>query len=157
MAIPHAVLHDSAAPVPSFLAPSAPSPSSFLTTPVHVDENAEDVPLLANLLVPAPSSHSNLTVTENLRDSATSPDPVVAVATGDNSSVRAMLPTIRKSSVSSSSVPPLIEVSIQNDAGLLAHSGAPDIPYPASLEPMLDDIAGPSLSLTLTFVTHRLS
>ena len=157
MAIPHAVLQDLAAPVPSFLAPSAPSPSSFLTTPVHVDENAEDVPLLANLLVPAPSSRSNLTVTENLRDSATSPDPVVAVATGDNSSVRAMLPTIRKSSMSSSSVPPLFEASLQNNASLLAHSGEPEIPYLASPDPVLDDIAGPSLSLTLTFATNRLS
>ena len=59
--ISQAVLHD-----PSSLVSAPDAPSSSLTTPVHTDDNTVDVPLLHNMLVPAPSSCANQTATEHL-------------------------------------------------------------------------------------------
>ena len=142
--ISQAVLHD-----PSSLVSAPDAPSSSLTTPVHTDDNTVDVPLLHNMLVPAPSSCAHQTATEHLHDYDTSPDPAAAAATRDSTSARTMPPTTHETSTSAS-VPPPAMISHQSNAGV--HSDTLDILSLASSESVLDDHStGPSL------LTPRLS
>ena len=149
---PHSVLNDSDA-----LVPSLPHTADIsLTTPTHVVENEVDVPMLGNILVPAPSFHAHQTAMENLHDSVTSPDPAVDADTRDNPSAQTMPFTACKPSTPTTSIPPPAAVTLQNNADLQEHSDALEIRSLAS-ELVLDDIIGPSLSLTFNFATHRLS
>ena len=148
MTIPCAALHDNAALVPSSL-PSANAPSPPLTRPVHINENAVGVPLIDNMLAPAPLTCAHQTSTENFHGSATSPDPAVAATPRDNSPAQPMTPTIRAASTFPSSIPSPSVVSFLNNVGLTAHSGEPEILSSVSPESVLDDITSPSVSLTL--------
>jgi hypothetical protein len=58
--------------------------------------------------------------------------------------------TPNKSSTLTASVFPPGEHSLHNIADLLVHPNASEIPSPASAEPVLDDIMGQPLSLTLS-------
>ena len=142
LATPHSVLHDDAAPVCSSLAIISDAPSPSLTTP------AMDVPLLDNMLAHAPSFNAHQTASENNHDSATSPDPTDPSAAQDNHSAQTMPSITFETSTFTTSVPPPAGVSFQNNADLLAHS---DASSSASPELVLDDITGPSLSLTSDF------
>ena len=153
-AAPHPVLRDSDALDPTF-PPDASSLS--VTTPILVDENSADVPLINNMLVLAPSSRAHQIATRNFHDSATSLDRASAVAARDNSSAGRMAPTIPEASTPTASVPPPTTVTFQNNTDILAHLSAPEIPSSSSPELVLNHTTGASLCLTLTFATHRLS
>ena len=116
--------------------------SLSVTTPLIVDQNTVDVPQIDNILVSAPSSSCALqTATETFHDSATSPDPTAAVDTRDDPSARTMAPTIHAASTLTTSIPPPAEVSLQNNANLLApHLGSPEVPSSPSPEPVLENI-----------------
>jgi hypothetical protein len=147
--IPRAVLHDNDALVPPSLA-DVPPPS-VLTSPIHLDETPMDAPLLdKNTSVPVSFHPPCQTATGSVHDSATSPDPAAAAATRGNTTTRTMPPTTCETSMSASSAPPHTAVSLQNNADLLVHSDAPEIPSSAS--PVLDAITGPFL-----LTTHSLS
>ena len=139
-------LHDNTALDPPF-PPDAPSLS--VTTPVHIDENPIDVTLLDDMSATGRLSCAYQTATASGRDSATSQDLSAAVATRDDSSAQTM-PSTTRETPPPSFVPPTAAVSLRNNADLLVHSGALEIPSSASSEPVLDDITGPSL-LPLTF------
>ena len=152
-----AVLHDNAAVVVSSLSSTTNAPSPSITTPVHIDEDAVNVSLLDNVLVPAPSPQSRQIATENMHDSATSVDQASAADTRDPSA-RTMA-HIRETSMSTPSVPPPDAASFQDNADLLAHSGIPEILSLASPEPIINNIlpTGMPLALTLPFpnLTNR--
>ena len=117
MPIPHPVLHDDVAPVPSSFANTSDVPSPPLTTP------AVDVPLLDYMLVPAPSSNAHQMGLENAHGSDTSPEPAAVFAAPDNPSTQTM-PATCEASTSTTSILPLVEVSFQNNEDLLVHSSA---------------------------------
>jgi hypothetical protein len=100
-AIPRSVLHDNTALVPTS-SPDAPSLS--VTTPVHVDENPSDVPLLDSMSVLSPLCHAHHMDTEGVQDSATSPDPAAAGTERDNPSSRTIPLTTRETPTYISSV-----------------------------------------------------
>ena len=146
MTIPHTVLHEDVAPVPSSFADTYNAPSPSLTSP------AVDVPLLDDMLIPAPSSDAHQT--EKAHNSVTSPDLAVAEVAQDSPSAQTMPHVTRLTSMSTTSVLPPAEVSFPNNADSLV---SPNPPSSASAEPVLDDITGPSLSLTFTLAAHRIS
>jgi hypothetical protein len=152
-AIAHADLHDNVALVPSSLSSTPDAPSLSVPTPVRIDENAVDDPLL-NSDMPAPaSSHSaHQLAAENVSDSATSPDPSAAAAAArdTDTSARTMTRTAPEVLTSAASVFSTGEHSLQNISGLLIHPDAPEIPSQTFPEPVLDDITGSSMSLTLS-------
>ena len=151
--ISRAVLHDNTAPLTFSIVSTSDTPFpplTALTIPVHVGENALDVPPHDNMSLSAPSFRADQIPMENLCDSATSPDKTVVAATQDNYSTR-MFPTIRETSLSTSSVPPPAVVSFQNNTDLLAHSGAPEILSSASPEQVLNGITSQSRLLPIFF------
>jgi hypothetical protein len=139
-AIPRAFPDDNNALIPTSL-PDAPSPS--VRVPVHVDEHPMDVVLLENTTAHASLYHAHQTVTESAHDYSTLPDPAAAGAARDNPSARTMYPTAHATSTSTPSFPS--PVTFQNNAGLLVHSGAPEIPTLTSPEQVLGDVTGLSL------------
>jgi hypothetical protein len=152
-AIARADPHDNAALVPSSRARTPDAPSLSVPAPVRIDENTMDDPLLNNDISAPASSHStHLPAAENVRNSATSPEPLTAAgATLDTDTpARPIPPTTSETSTSTASVHPTSEHSLQNIADLHVHSYASEIPFPGSPEPVLDDITGPSLSPTLS-------
>jgi hypothetical protein len=157
--ISRAVLRDSAelVPAPPPSTPSVPlSPS--LPVPLHVDEDIIDVLRLDNNVVPASlySAHRTATDSENVRDSATSPDPAVSnVARDIKTPTRVITPTSPGSSPLTSSVSSTGAVPLQNNVDVLVHSDAPEIPSSASPEPVLQEITGSSLSLTLLIESNH--
>jgi hypothetical protein len=144
--IPRAVLNDNDAPIAAF-PPDAPSTS--ITAPIQVDKNPMDIPLLDNMSVPVSSLCAHQTATENFYDSATSPDPAVAASARENPSSGTIPTTTCERSTPTSSVPLPAAVSLQSNAGPGLHSSTPEIPSSAPPELVLNDITGPSLSLTL--------
>ena len=144
------VLHDNAVLSPTF---SPDVPSHSIITPVLVDENTVDGPLNDNMLVLA--SRVRQTATGDFHDSAASPDLAAAVAAQDDPPAQTMTPTIRAASTPTTSVPPSVDVSFQNNAGLLApHSGSPEISSSTSPEPVLENIlpTGTPPTLTLSYL-----
>ena len=138
--IPRSALHNSATLVPSFPADASSPP---VTTPVHVDENLINIQLFDKIPASATLNCAHQIATENVRDSTTSLDRATAGAALEEPSSRTIVPTTREASMVSS-IPPPAEVSFHNK---VAHSGTPE--FLASLEPVLGDTAGSSLSLTL--------
>jgi hypothetical protein len=151
--IARADLHDNAALVPSSLTSTLDVPSLSVPTPVRMDENTMDDPLLNNdISAPAPSHSAHPPAAENVSNSATSPEPLAATgATLDtNTSARPISPTTSETSTSTASVHPTGEHPLQNIADLHVHSDASEIPFPGSPKLALDDVTGPSLSPTLS-------
>ena len=134
------------------------SSSLSVTTSVLVDKNTVGVPQIDDTLVPAPSSRSYKTPTD---DSATSPDPAAAVATRDKTSARTKAPIIRAASTPTTSVPPRAEVSFQNHTDLLTpHSGSPEILSSTFPDRVLDNIlptGTPTLVVPFPNLTNRLT
>ena len=153
-ATPRSVLQDNAALDHTF---PHDAPSQFVTTPVLADEITLDAPPIDNVLVLAPSSRAHQTATESVRNSAASLDQTAASVARDDPSSRTMAPTTCDASTPTASAPPPASVTFQNNTDLLAHCNTPEIPSSASPESVLDHTTGPSLSLTLTFATLRLS
>jgi hypothetical protein len=152
-AIARADVHDNAALVPSSLSSTPDTSSPSVPTPVRIDENTMDGPLLNNdISAPASSHTAHQPAAENVSDSATSPEPLAATsATLDtDTSARPIPPTTSETSTSTASVHPTGEHSLQNIADLHLHSDSSEIPFPGSPEPVLYDIMGQSLSLTLS-------
>ena len=155
VAIPRA---DNAAMVHASLSSTPDAPSPSITTPVHIDEDAVDVSLLDNILVPAPSPLSRQIATENMHDSASSVHQASAADTRDNPPTRTMAPSIRETPTHTASIPQPAVVSFQNSADLLAHSGRQETPFLASPEPVLDNIfptgMPPALALPISESKH---
>jgi hypothetical protein len=150
-AVARADLHDNAALVPSSRATTPDAPSPSVPTPVRIDENAMDDPLLNNdMSAPAPSHSAHRPAAENLSDSATPPElPDGAGAARDTETSARTIPLITsETSTITASVCSTGEHSFQHIADLLVHSSASEIPSWASPEPVLDDIMGQSLSPT---------
>jgi hypothetical protein len=151
--IPCAILHDNDALVPP--SPADVSSPSVLTSPIHGKDTPVNAPLLDNnMSVPVSFHPPCQTATERVHDSATSPYPAAAAATRDNRSARTMPPTTCETSMSTSSASPPAAVSLQNNADLLVHSDATEIPSSAA-SPVLDVSTGPFL-LTTHFLSQSL-
>jgi hypothetical protein len=151
-AIARADVHDNAALVPSSLSSTPDAPSLSVPTPVRIDEDTMDDPLLNNDISAPASSHSaHQPAAENVSNSTISPEPLAATgATLDTDTpARPIPPTTSETSVSTASVHPTSEHSLQNIADLHVHPDVSEIPLPGSPEPALDNIIGPSLSSTL--------
>jgi hypothetical protein len=108
------VLHDDGALIPPPLARSSRAPSPSVPAIVPLDDKPMFVPLLDN------NVHAHQTVTDFLRNPATSPDPAAAV------SARAMPPTTPEVSTSTSYIHPSSAVALQNNKDL-AQTDAPEI------------------------------
>ena len=169
---PHSATHihdDSAStatprPVLHALGPTFPpdAPSHSVITPDLIDDNTVDVQQIDNTLVLAPSSRAQQTATGDSHDPTTSPDPAAAVSAQDDPPSRTMAPTIRAASTLTTSVPPSIDVSFQNNADLLApHLDSPEIPSSTSPEPVLDNIlptgTPPTFIVPFPNLTNRLT
>ena len=138
--ISRADLCDNPAPLTPSIVSTPNSSFLSLTTSIHVDENALDVPPLDDMLVPALSSCAHQTPMENLRNFPTSPDPAVVATTQDNYSAQ-MSPTIRETSTSTTSAPPPAEDSFQNNVDVLAPQlGSQEISPSTYPELMLENI-----------------
>jgi hypothetical protein len=151
-AIARADLHDTAALVPSSLAstPDAPSPSG--STPVRIDENTVDRPLLENDMSALASSNSaHQPAAKNLSDSATSLE--LLAVTSETLDMDPSARTMPLITPETASVCPPGELSLQNIANLLVPSDASEIPSSASPEPVFNDIMSQSLSPTLSCLT----
>ena len=140
MATPHTALHDNAVPLPSSPTSTPDSLSLSITSPIPIEENTVDVPLLDNELVPASPSCPHRTAAESLHESAAPPDTAASAATQDDPSVRKAVPLRHEPSLSTSSVPPPTMDYIQNNADPLAPSSALESLSSASPEPVLNDI-----------------
>jgi hypothetical protein len=158
--IPRSVLHDDVALATTY-PPDPPSPS--VPAPLLIDEHTTDVPLPDNYISVTASVHPAHPAAESLSNSGTLPVPPAAVdVTLDIDTFARSIPTATPETLTStSSVPPTGELSLQDNAGLLAHSKAPEIPSPASREPVLDHIlptrTPPTLTLSCPNLTHRLT
>jgi hypothetical protein len=152
-AIARADVHDNAALVPSSLSSTPDAPSLSVPTPVRIDEDTMDDPLLNNDISAPASSHSaHQPAAENVSDFATSPDPLAATGAARDmvTSAITMPLTTPETSTLTASVCPTSDHSLQKIASLHVHSDASEIPFPGSPEPALDHITGPSLSPTLS-------
>jgi hypothetical protein len=138
-AIPRSVLHDDVA-LATIFPPDAPSPS--VPAPLLIDDHTTDVPLPDNYISVTASVHPAHPAAESLSNSATLPVPPAAfdVTLNIDTFARSIPTATPETLTSTSSVPPTGELSLQDNAGLLAHSKAPEIPSPASREPVLDHI-----------------
>jgi hypothetical protein len=156
-AIALAMLHDNAILASASL-PDAPSPS--MPAPVHIDENPLDVPLLDNDISVRPTDLlAHKPAAQSLSTSAPSRGPLDAARAilYNEASAGTMSRTAPEALTSAASAFSTGEHSLQNIADPLVHPDAPEIPSPTSPEPVLGDITGSSLSLTLswlTFTTH---
>jgi hypothetical protein len=153
IALPDPLDNIAQTPAPLSSTPDASASSPPEAAPDHMNDNTIDAPLLDNHDSSALASihHAQHPAAESLDNSATSPDQQAAAGgTLDiGASARSIPPATIETSTSASSVPPTDKISSQDNTNLLIPSDAPEISSPASPDPVLNDITGPSLSLTL--------
>jgi hypothetical protein len=143
------VLRDDGALIPSPLAINSCAPSPSAPDIVLVNENPMFVPLLDNNVPVLASFHpAHQTVTDFLRNLATSPDSAVAGAARESeTSARTMPPTTPEASTSTSFIHPSGAVSLQNNKDL-AQTDPSDISSWVPPAPGLDNKLPTRTSLT---------